>query len=1043
MKEALARSAAAVVVCALLCASAYGQEGAGSRYIEYLKWRMLSEQDEFGRIPLDARIIAAEQREALVIRRPASGLFGPEAAGVAPKRWTALGPGNIGGRIRSLVIHPTNPQKIWVGSVTGGIWVSSDGGASWAPVNDLLPSLVISSLAINPTNSNEMYAGTGEAVAANLDTEINRGIGIYKSVDGGTTWSRLSSTDPAIDPAWLAVNRVAVSPADGNIVLAATVRGIYRSTDAGATWTPVTSLNVRDVRFNPADGTKAVAGTDRASVFVSTNSGLSWSEFFVTTGGGGRVETAYAPSNPNVVYAAVDRNNGEVYRSTNGGVSWTLMSTPEHLGGQGFWNNAIWVAPNDPNLVVIGGQLLYRSTDGGLSFTAISNNQAPLSPHADQHAIVNDPGYNSTTNKRVYVTNDGGVYKAEDITVASSSSPPNGWTNLNNGLEITQFYGGAGKADGTLLGGTQDNATELYVSGTTWLNALGGDGGYVAADPADSYLYAETQNMWLFRSADGGKNWQPICQGLADASRNCGGNGAANFIAPFILDPNNSSRLLAGGQSLWRSNDVKTATPTWTAIKAPAGFNITAIAVAEGNPDIIWIGHLVGAVYKTTNGTAAAPSWTLVSQGLPARFASRILIDKSDHNTVYVTFGGYTSGNVWKTTDGGTTWTDIHGALPQAPIRSITRHPMMRSWLYVGSEVGVFTSEDGGATWTTTNDAPSNVSVDELFWPTSTTLVAATHGRGMFRTVVQASVRLDLNGDARSDIVWRNSATGENYVYFMNGPTISGEGFLRTVADQHWQIAGVGDFNGDGKSDILWRNSSTGENYIYLMNGTTIVGEGFIRTVADQNWQVAGIGDFDGDGKDDILWRNAATGQNYLYPMDALSIKASEGFLRTVADLSWQIVGVGDFDGDGKSDILWRNSSTGENYIYPMDGTAIKPSEGFIRTVANTAWQVNGVGDFNGDGKADIAWRNATTGEDYLYMMNGTSIAAEGFIRTVADLNWHIVAVGDYDGDGKSDLLWRNVSTGENYVYPMDGTTIKASEGFVRTVADQNWQVQR
>jgi len=315
--------------------------------------------------------------------------------------------------------------------------------------------------------------------------------------------------------------------------------------------------------------------------------------------------------------------------------------------------------------------------------------------------------------------------------------------------------------------------------------------------------------------------------------------------------------------------------------------------------------------------------------------------------------------------------------------------------------------------------------------------------RGADGTDSTGATRADFNGDLRSDILWRNAGTGENYVYPMDGTAIFGtEAYLRAVTDLNWKVVGIGDFDGDGKADVLWRNSSTGENYLYFMDGTTIEPtEGYVRTVADQNWQVAGVGDFNGDGKADILWRNQFTGENYIYLMNGLSIQPSEGYLRTVADLGWQIVSVGDFDGDGKSDVLWRNSSSGQNYLYLMDGIAIKPTENYIRTVADQNWQVKGVGDFDGDGRADILWRNSVSGENYLFPMNGTTILAEGYVRTVADLAWRIAAVGDYNGDGRADILWRNSSTGQNYVYPMNGTAILPTEGYTRTVDDQQWQV--
>jgi len=307
----------------------------------------------------------------------------------------------------------------------------------------------------------------------------------------------------------------------------------------------------------------------------------------------------------------------------------------------------------------------------------------------------------------------------------------------------------------------------------------------------------------------------------------------------------------------------------------------------------------------------------------------------------------------------------------------------------------------------------------------------------------QAQAVSDFNADGRSDIFWRNLATGETYVYPMNGTAIlATEGYVRTLQDQNWRVAGFGDFDGDGKADILWRNFATGENYVYLMNGKDIANEGVLRTVADQAWQVAGVGDFDGDGKSDILWRNAATGENYLYPMNGLEIKASESYLRTVASQDWQVAGIGDFNGDGRSDILWRDSATGQNYVYPMNGTAILAGEGYLRTVADQNWQVAGVGKFDADTTADILWRNRLTGENYLYPMNGTAIlAGEGYLRSVADLDWQVAAVGDYNGDGRSDILWRNSANGENYLYPMNGLAILPTEGYVRTVPGQDWHI--
>ncbi|HZY42098.1 MAG TPA: Calx-beta domain-containing protein, partial [Anaerolineae bacterium] len=221
----------------------------------------------------------------------------------------------------------------------------------------------------------------------------------------------------------------------------------------------------------------------------------------------------------------------------------------------------------------------------------------------------------------------------------------------------------------------------------------------------------------------------------------------ANFIAPFVIDPNNADRLLGGGWSLWRTNDAKTtntssAGPTWATIKPPDGTSnpISAIAIAPGNSSLIWVGHNNGDVFVTANGTLITPTWTRVDThtvALPNRFVTRLTIDPQDAQIVYATFGGFSPDNVWRTTNGGATWADLTGSgltgLPDTPVRSLVVNPNHSNWLYVGTEVGIFASEDGGATWGVPQDGPANVSVDELFWLNNGTLVAATHGRGLYK----------------------------------------------------------------------------------------------------------------------------------------------------------------------------------------------------------------------------------------------------------------------------------------------------------------------
>ena len=699
---------------------------------EAIAFRLSQLKNEKGVIPSNALKKADLQIELMRSTQSLSG------ANVTAPDWEWVGPGNIGGRVRSIVINPDNPDIMFAGSVSGGIWRSDNAGISWSPVDDFMASLAVSTLVIDPGNPDTLYAGTGEGF---FNADGIRGAGIFKSTDGGITWLQLSATN---NSDFTYVNRLSISPVDSNIILAATRNsGIWRSTDAGVSWSQVLSFfGAADVDFQPGSGAYAIASGYYGGTYFSSDSGITWntagnmpSRSWVE-----RVEVAYSPSNPNIAYASVNTNGGLIYRSTNGGASYTLVNAgnSNQLGNQGWYGNALWVDPTNENIIIVGGLDLWRSTNAGSSLTKISQWwSAPASAHADHHFVVAHPGFNGSTNKTVYFGNDGGVYRTDNVYTVIGT---NGWQELNNNLGITQFYGAAGNAtSGVIIGGTQDNGTLQYTGGTeTWDAMFGGDGGWCAADPDDpNYFYGEYVYLRIHRSTNGGTSSNYIYSGLADAE-----NDRANFIAPFILDPNDSNTLLAGGQSLWRSNNVKAATPFWSDIKSPnsGSSNISAITVAKGNSDVIWVGHNNGDIYKTTNGTAASPTWNQVNSGLPHRTVMRIAVDKNDHNNVYATFSGFSSDNIWRSTDGGSTWGAANGLggtqLPSAPIRSVVFHPNNSNWLYVGTEVGIFTSEDSGDNWFLSNNGPANVSVDDLFWLNDDTLVAATHGRGLYKATI-------------------------------------------------------------------------------------------------------------------------------------------------------------------------------------------------------------------------------------------------------------------------------------------------------------------
>lgn len=284
----------------------------------------------------------------------------------------------------------------------------------------------------------------------------------------------------------------------------------------------------------------------------------------------------------------------------------------------------------------------------------------------------------------------------------------------------------------------------------------------------------------------------------------------------------------------------------------------------------------------------------------------------------------------------------------------------------------------------------------------------------------------DFNGDGRSDVLWREGASGRNQIWLSaNAAT---QQAMTGVPVASWEIVGTGDFNADGRADAVWRDSATGRNQIWLSgNSGTLLA---VTTVPVRSWEIVGTGDFNGDGRSDLLWRDSATGRNQIW------LSGSSGTPQAVASittLSWKVAGVGDFNADGRSDILWRDSASGMNEIWLAGNASTRQA---VTSVAAQSWKVVGIGDFNSDGRSDIVWRDSDSGRNSIWLSGQSS--TQQSMATVTSSAWRIVQVGDFNADGRSDLVWRNSANGSNVVWL--GGSATTTQGMA-TVPSQSWEI--
>ncbi len=645
--------------------------------------------------------------------------------------WEFLGPGNIGGRTRALLIHPTAPRIRWAAGVSGGVWKTENGGATWRPLADLLPNIAVSTMAMDPNNPDVIYAGTGEGFFREEVRETSlplRGAGIFKTTNGGATWSRLDDTRNS-NFRW--VSKIVISHADPRRLYAATRTGVFRSRNAGNTWTRTLASDVKGgcldlgIRTDrpAADIVFAACGTfEQATVYrnARANGAAPWLPV-LSEEGMGRTSLAIAPSNQNVVYAlsasylpgpggTFQGGLHAVFRSDRSGLpgSWeavvrnddpvklnTLLLTnpvganivtcnfgPSDFNSTlGWYANVIAVDPLDPDIVFAGGIDLFRSDDGGRNWGPISYWwDSPPSTHADQHVIAFHPRFDGVTNRTMFVGGDGGVWMTQNsralkATGEMATCDPNNssvnWRSLNHNYGVTQFYHGAAFPDGErFVGGTQDNGTLFgwTVTGTDrWFGILGGDGGYVAIDPRNpNIVYAESQGLALAKSTNGGQSFDPATTGITDpdSGATIDDNGDFLFIVPFVMDPSDSDRLYLGGRRLWRTIN---ATLRWDPASArwASGGRMSAVAVAPTDPERVVLGLNDGTIHYTDQALASGENTEWASVRPRAGFVSSVAFDPTDANRVYATYATFGGKHVWSSADGGATWRQIDGNGPR------------------------------------------------------------------------------------------------------------------------------------------------------------------------------------------------------------------------------------------------------------------------------------------------------------------------------------------------------------------------------------------
>ncbi len=668
--------------------------------------------------------------------------------------WVVQGPGNIGARANTIAVNPEKPDHMLVGFSEGGLFLTLDGGRNWEPVFDDQPGLSIGDVVFDPSNPNIVYAGTGDP---NVSGYPFIGHGIYKSNDGGKSWKQCGLQPTRI------ISQIRVSNQNSNTIYVGamglpfeknTHRGVYKSTDGGLSWKQVLFVNdstgIADLVIHPLNDNivyatgwnrirnnqkSVVAGPD-ARIYKSTDGGASWKmlEGGLPMDASSRIGIDISQSNPNVLYACYTHpsslNLKGIYKSSDGGSTWKAanISSGDGLGenvyaGFGWYFGKIRINPKDENDVFLLAVDIYRSRDGGNSWKSAGPPWWTYEVHADKHDLI-------FVKNDMYLTTDGGAYKAEVITEK--------WEDIEN-IATTQFYRVAYNPHNPSFhyGGAQDNGSsggnQSIVN--AWPRIYGGDGFQMAFHPVDSFIfYVETQNGGIAVTKNGGQSYEGATFGIQAGD-------PRNWDMPYLLSKHNPDVLIAGTNKIYMSTSgtevaFQAISPDLT--DPTSNFlrhNISALDQSPADADALLAGTSDGLLWLTRDG---GKSWQNISLSLPKKYVSSCGF--SENNAIYVTYTGYKDNDntpyIFASFDMGSTWKSIQGDLPKVAINNVLP---LRSFddiqdknIAVATDAGVYFTSNGGNQWQRLGtNMPVLTVYDIEYNPEKNWIVAGTFGRSI------------------------------------------------------------------------------------------------------------------------------------------------------------------------------------------------------------------------------------------------------------------------------------------------------------------------